>query len=632
MEIKRARARLIYEEDMNLPIRKSHENPAVKDLYKIFLHQPLGHQSHHLLHTTYTPKEAEASPLLKTAEAEEIKAFLHSHPKFRSGLTNTLIDVADKYGGLSDVAVSAVAHHIGTTPGLLDAIVSHYHFLPRVAEAKQLPETCIYLCDCASCRLHGSESIKHTLEAKFGHLSKIHVQTVSWLGWCVNGAPAALIKHKGSSKVHQLLHLKPNDSRLSLEFLEGLNAPVPTDSKNTTFKVVPGNVPDISILTSRDSIQTISQKIFSMTPEAVIDEIKASGLRGCGGGGFPVYFKWKAVRAEQADAKYVVINADEGLPCTFKDLHLLQDPGCRMRMIMGACLGATVVGAKDVYLYLRYEYRNLKGPIEEMWHTFTNLVNPQCRSLNLTIVLGAGPYICGEETALFESIEGHLPQARTHRHIYPTHHGLFGKPTLIGNVESFCWVVPIVTKGGATFAAAGQNGQQGMKLFSISGNVAGPILGEFPMGIKLKDLLQEVCEYPVNEVAAVEVGGAHAALESAPFDKILALDFKEDHLAASGSIVVYRKGHTFNEAAIYEAKAQFGEAESCQLCAPCRDGTRIMRQTMSAMHAGILPPDQQARMRELVGAMEVSSNCGHGKAFGKLGLDVLDRAYPKKKA
>eukprot|EP00672_Neobodo_designis_P007904 CAMPEP_0174867010 /NCGR_PEP_ID=MMETSP1114-20130205/63179_1 /TAXON_ID=312471 /ORGANISM="Neobodo designis, Strain CCAP 1951/1" /LENGTH=1234 /DNA_ID=CAMNT_0016102187 /DNA_START=152 /DNA_END=3852 /DNA_ORIENTATION=+ len=663
-EVKMQRARLIYAEDEALPIRKSHENPAVQQLYERFLKEPLGHESHRLLHTRYVARDPDSSALLTLPEAAIYRAFLRDYPRVRSGITNLLSDFVDEFGGLTDAAVAVIADHVKTTPGLLDAIVSHYHFFPRVTQDSAVPtehqpnhahppDTTIYVCECVNCRRNGATEVASRLAKTLKGNHSVRLQRAAWLGWCANDAPAALVKHRGDPQVHWMLGLTADDGRIaSAEKLAQYKNPAAVDTSATKFNVLSVSrlapeaptlfanfqpTPEELAAVAADPAGIkcpVSRKLFAMDPDALIQELKTAGLRGCGGAGFPTHFKWRAVRdAKAADGapKYLVINADEGLPNTYKDLHLLQDPACRMRMLVGACLAAQTVGASKGYVYLRYEYKNLKPAIEAAFQRYATVINPAVaqRGFELEVVLGAGPYICGEETALFESIEGQLPQARTARHVYPTHHGLFGAPTLVGNVETFSWATQIAYRGGRALADAGTNKMQGVKLFSVTGDVARPTLLELPLGTTLRQLLEEVCGYDVSEVAAVEVGGITESLVRPPdFDKPLSLDGRRTSLAAGGSVVVFHKAR-FDEEEIYNAKARFAEAESCQLCTPCRDGTRILRHAMPAILKGLLPPSQMALMRQYVHAMEVSSNCGHGKAFGKMAREVIEDVEAK---
>eukprot|EP00760_Papus_ankaliazontas_P027279 PhM_4_TR3251/c0_g1_i1/m.74594 len=624
--IKMERMKLIYAGDSDAPMRKSHENPAIKNLYKEFLIEPLGHHSHHLLHTTYTAREAEASSFLALPEAKEMRTtVLKKYPtKLKSRVTNILCETVDKYGYIGDPAVAAIANHIGSTPVSLDAVISHYHYFPRTPQGKHT----LYMCNCIHCRLHGSEAVMKSLDDM-----GIHYHKASWLGWCVNAAPAAMLKLVGDENVHHMVGLKPFDERFNA-LKEGNAEKLANGTLKSEFTVTPlsKSVPNaISVLQPialRDADKAILAKgmcpvsnyAWSLPPEEIISRLKCATLRGCGGAGFPTHIKWAAVRGQPMDKpKYIVINADEGLPNTFKDFFLLNDPGCRMRMIVGMCLAAHTVGAKGAVMYLRFEYKNLKPVLEASFQKYLSLNPKMSKDFVFEVVLGGGPYICGEETALFESVEGNAPQARTERSIFPTQHGIFGVPTLVNNVETLAWIPTIVYNGSDAFTThGGTQEQRGIKLISISGQVAKPTLVEVPMGSTVREILEQNAGIPVDEIAAVEVGGIlENLLYPKDFDKRISLDGRDGTVPAGGSLVVFQK-KGFNEENVYEEKCKFAEFESCQLCVPCREGTRNARHIFRALYEDKLDAKVRHEFVETVHAMETSSNCGHGKAAGKM--------------
>jgi NADP-reducing hydrogenase subunit HndD len=648
MAIKAERAKLIYAADGELSLRKSHENPAVQQLYKKYLKEPLGELSHRLLHTTYRAVEPESHSLHSTAEYKQAVEALQSFPKnTKRNLTNIFSAIVDKFGCVSDASIVAIADWTGTTPVDIESILSHYHFFPRleddvveggtVGTSTNNNGTMVYLCDCTGCQAKGSRQVRMELLRK-----GIPFHLTNWLGWCVNGGPAALVRHKGDPSTHQLLNITEKDPRLdTIDTFK--NPALAVDFAVSSMKRFAKNPSTDKICSVLEDIQLskedmeflatkmqcpVSRKAFNMQPDAIIKELESSGIRGCGGAGFPAHFKWSSVRREPGPLKYVVVNADEGLPSTFKDYYLLNNPKTRMRMISGACIGAHTVGASAVVIYLRYEYRNLAEPIRQGFGRYMMLNPHMPRETKLEVVLGGGPYICGEETALFESLEGHLPQARSTRTVYPSHHGLYGQPTLVGNVESFAWVPTIVYNGGDAFRTAnGQGFNRGMKLFSISGDVPKPTLAEFPLGIPLSSVLEECSGMRMDEVAAVEVGGELELLTSpADFDKPLTLDGAPGTLPAGGSIVIFSK-EKFSPAKIYRRKALFAQNECCQLCAPCREGTKVFRHAVDDLISGkAMSVCDKLRLQDVFHAMEIGSNCGHGKGCGKLARSLLDAA------
>mmetsp|Transcript_4549 Transcript_4549/g.15129 ORF Transcript_4549/g.15129 Transcript_4549/m.15129 type:complete len:1193 (+) Transcript_4549:56-3634(+) len=639
LETKNQRAALIYAEDAALPLRKAHENPAIKELYAEFLEKPMSHKAHALLHTTYTEQTPTPFLVEKTEGAKRVADAIFSssssskkYPKgSRALLTNMFSDIVDHFGYVSDEAVAAIADHVGASPVNVESVLSHYHFFPRSPPPSS--KTRLYLCESIHCLQHGQEAFMRHLEGR-----GIPFETTSWLGWSVDGAPAALLKKVGDPRVHHLTNLKPNDPRL--DDLDAFENPLPEPNFDvlTTRRFSPEapSVLDDVVLSAEDRGEAtskggcaVSRKAFAMDPDELIENLDCAELRGCGGAGFPTHLKWRAVREQNPFAKkYVVVNADEGLPSTFKDYYLLRNDRTRMRMLMGAAIAAKVVGAKDVYVYLRYEYKNIKDLLEKDFHHYRTVENPQVPDdLTFTVVLGGGPYIAGEETALFESVEGNLPQPRTHRSVFPTKVGLFGAPTLISNVETFAWIPAIVYAGGRKFhELADLPDLGGAKLVSISGDVKRPTLAAIPMGRSLRSVLEECAGIPLQEIAACEVGGLTEALTyPEDFDQPLSLAFKPGHLTAGGSIVVFSKSN-FDEGRLFRAKAKFYDTESCQLCAPCREGAKIFRNAVDAILDDqiTLKHDTLDAYHHIFHGMEANSNCGHGKACGKTARLLLD--------
>jgi len=677
MAVKAKRASLIYSEDARLPVRKSHDNAAVQRLYADHLGQPLGDRSHRLLHTTYAPR----TPLprgprylqhpraeLVLREVVEKGAF----PPVLTGLTNLLSAVVDRFGCVSDYAVATLANHVHTTPVVLDSIVSHYHYFPRIRTAAVGPADdhaeedaaartpVVYLCECAGCRRAGGLAVKAYMKA---HGLRYHM--TSWLGWCVNGPPAALVKRPGDPRVHAVLRVHPGDPRVCSE--DGLasvdgacTGGVAGMTALPATRLARGGPPPASIIdppavfrtlppygdaAAQGALNSVTARVAALSAQEVLARLRASGLRGCGGAGFPAHVKWAGVQAAPPGSKrYLVVNADEGLPSTFKDYYLLAQPHGRALLLHGIGIAAHATGVSHCILYLRYEYKNLQAALEEAFDAYA-LQQPSLlcgwggAPFRFQIVLGGGPYVCGEETALFESVEGHLPQARTDRSLFPNKTGLFGQPTLVHNVETLCWLPLVVAAEGGVErfatppAPAPLGGPGGIKLLCVSGDVPSPLVGEWPLGVSLRTVLEEVCgPDQVPHIAAVEVGGTLEPLTlPSDFDLPLTLDANAiaagKSLSAAGSVVVYRSLSVQEEDSMFRAKAKFCNIESCQLCAPCREGTRLVRNVLPRLADARVTAgsDAWAHVAALACTMEVASNCAHGKAAGRLSRTMMDR-------
>ncbi len=340
-----------------------------------------------------------------------------------------------------------------------------------------------------------------------------------------------------------------------------------------------------------------------MGPAALLDELKASGLQGRGGAGFPAHFKWSAVRNEPEPVHYVVVNADEAEPGTFKDREtMLRRPH---RVLEGLAIAAWYVGANDVYIYIRGEFvearRRMATALEE--------ARPHLGDLQVHFVMGHGAYICGEETALLESIEGKRGMPRL-KPPYPTQVGLWGKPTLVNNVETLACVPDIVARGGARFAALGRS-EAGTKLYCISGHVERPGVYELPLGVTLDELVATAGGY-VGTPRAFSPGGASAGF--LPMScRDTQLDFRSLPKVGSmlGSAGVVVLNDTVDMAQVAQWQQVFFEDESCGQCAPCRIGCRVQRRAIDGFIAGRDAAALQ-HAQDVHWEMEEGSICGLG--------------------
>ena len=348
---------------------------------------------------------------------------------------------------------------------------------------------------------------------------------------------------------------------------------------------------------------------------AVIAEISESGLQGRGGAGFPAGFKWKGVAGQAEELRYVVLNADEGEPGTFKDRELLiRRPEL---VVEGLAIAAHAVGATDVWCYLR-------GEFDQPWASLTAAI-AQAAELDaypgvaFHMHAGQGAYICGEETALLEALEGKRGMPRL-KPPYPTEKGLWGKPTLVHNVETIACVPAIIERGGAWFQGLGRTGP-GTKLYCVSGDVVRPGTYETPLGVSLDELVALAGGY-VGELKAFSPGGASSGFLPAA-ERGRALDFKAlsevGAMLGSAGVVVLNDTRDLPEAVL--TQLEFFEAESCGQCAPCRIGTQLLRRNCEADTGWELVHDVAWEMNE-------GSICGLGQA-APLPLTSLMRWFPE---
>ena len=320
---------------------------------------------------------------------------------------------------------------------------------------------------------------------------------------------------------------------------------------------------DIATYIDRDGFKAL-KKALKLPPEQLIGEIKASGLRGRGGAGFPCGLKWELAGKAPGDEKYVICNADEGEVGTFKDRYILEnDP---FSLIEGIAIAGYAIGARKAYIYLRAEYHFLLGLLERA--IAQSKKRGFLKYLDIEIRQGAGAYVCGEESALMDSIEGKRGEVR-YRPPFPPTSGLWGKPTIINNVETLMNVPRIVLNGAEWFEQMGTERSKGTKVFSVSGDVKNPGVYELVLGSSLKELVEGLAG--AKKVQAVQVGGATGRI--IPADKLdTPLSFET--ILGAGAITVFDKSRDIID--IVYRTLEFLAEESCGKCAPCREGTEAM--------------------------------------------------------
>jgi NADH:ubiquinone oxidoreductase subunit F (NADH-binding) len=348
-----------------------------------------------------------------------------------------------------------------------------------------------------------------------------------------------------------------------------------------------------------------------MTPQAVVAEIKASGLRGRGGAGFPCGVKWELACNESAGEKFLICNADEGEVGAFKDRHLLSnDP---FSLIEGMAIAAYAIGARQAYIYLRAEYHYL---LESLKNALSQAAQKGfLTDLTIEIHEGAGAYICGEESALMDSLEGRRGEARF-RPPFPPSKGLWGKPTIINNVETLATIPHIIANGAAWFAQIGTEQSKGTKLFSISGDVAKPGVFELVLGSSLKELVVDLAG--AEKTKWVQVGGATGGI--VPFSMITT-PLAYETVLGSGAVMVFDESRAVLD--FVHRTVTFLSEESCGKCTPCREGTEAMLQIVERLDAGDGQAGDIQALEELSETMMLSSLCGLGQAAAIPVLDTL---------
>ncbi|NUQ66266.1 MAG: SLBB domain-containing protein [Pirellulales bacterium] len=357
---------------------------------------------------------------------------------------------------------------------------------------------------------------------------------------------------------------------------------------------------------------------------AVLDRIAASGLRGRGGAGFPTSVKWSmAAEADEAD-KYVVCNADEGEPGTFKDRVILSE--FADLVFEGMTIAARVIAARKGIVYLRAEYSYLRRHLEsalasrrEEGLLGKRIGGKEGFDFDIEIHMGSGSYVCGEETALIESLEGHRGEPRN-RPPFPIDTGYLGHPTIVNNVETFAWVVCILEKGAEWFKSHGTVKSTGHKLFSVSGDCSRPGVYEFPMGITVAELLEEVGGQGAK---AVQVGGASGqCVPASQSDRTIAYE----DVPTGGSIIIFGPKRDMLEVA--RNFLEFFVDESCGQCTPCREGVPKLLEGVQMLQQGACSMAYLKELCSLGETMRLASKCGLGQsapnAFVSIARDFQD--------
>ena len=379
------------------------------------------------------------------------------------------------------------------------------------------------------------------------------------------------------------------------------------------------NPEDIDDYENTDGYKAIRKALFEMTPEQVIEEIKISGLAGRGGAGFPTWFKWNAARASEGDEKYLICNADEGDPGAFMDRAVIE--GDPHSLIEGMLIGAYAIGAKEAIVYVRAEYplaiKRLEKAIqqaEEKGYLGDNIFGSNF-SCKIRIKAGAGAFVCGEETALIESLEGNRGMPRL-KPPFPAQEGYWHKPSNINNVETFANVAWILNNGGAAFAAMGTEGSKGTKVFALTGKVRRGGLVEIPMGKTLRDVIFDIGGGIRDGKAfkAVQMGGPSGGC--IPADLLdTVIDYKA--LGATGAIMGSGGMVVMDEGTCMVGMAKFfldfTAKESCGKCVHCRLGTKRMLEVLTRIVEGEGKPGDIELLEELCYSVKDGALCGLGQ-------------------
>jgi formate dehydrogenase beta subunit len=535
-----------------------------------------------------TPKGRQVDP----AALDEVRALLTDRPRRRDLLIEHLHLIQDHYGFLSAAHLTALAAEMKMALTEVYEVATFYSHFDVVKDGPPPAAMTVRVCDSLSCAMAGAEKLLRDLPGKFG--SSVRVVRAPCMGAC-DRAPVCAVGHvqtfdATADKVAAAAKAKPH-----------AHAWTP----NTDFAAYRKSGGYALLKSCLDG---------KRTREDLIKVVSDAGLRGLGGAGFPTGRKWQLVCAEPAPRLFAV-NADEGEPGTFKDrFYLERDPH---RFIEGMLIAAFVVEAADTYLYIRDEYPELRLMLaEEMAKAEAAGLSPHTR---IHLRRGAGAYICGEESAMIESIEGKRGLPR-HRPPYVAQVGLFGRPTLEQNVETLYWVRDIVDKGAAWMTSQGRRERKGFRSFSVSGRVKKPGVVVAPAGVTARELIEEFCGGMADghSFKGYLPGGASGGILPASMANE-PLDFgtleKYGCFVGSHAVVILSEKDDMKAVALNLMK--FFEDESCGQCTPCRAGTE---KAVKLMAQG---PWDSALLTELSTAMRDASICGLGQAAPNPLLCVL---------
>jgi NADH:ubiquinone oxidoreductase subunit F (NADH-binding)/NADH:ubiquinone oxidoreductase subunit E len=536
-----------------------------------------------------TPKGRQVDP----DALEQVRALLGERERRRDLLIEHLHLIQDHYGHLSAAHLAALAAEMKLALTEVYEVATFYAHFDVVKEGTAAPPAVtVRVCDSLSCAMAGAERLLDELPAKLG--PGVRVLRAPCMGAC-DHAPVCTVGHV---QVPQA-----NAERLTAALAHGTHA----------HPYVPGR--DLAGYRLEGGYALLGDCLSGKrTVEDIIKAVSDANLRGLGGAGFPTGRKWSLVRQEPAP-RLMAVNADEGEPGTFKDRHYLErDPH---RFIEGMLIAAWIVEAADIYLYIRDEYPEVRLMLEAELAKVTEAgLAPHAR---IHLRRGAGAYICGEESAMIESIEGKRGLPR-HRPPYVAQIGLFGRPTLEQNVETLFWIRDIVEKGAAWFTSHGRHERKGLRSFSVSGRVKDPGVKLAPAGITVRELIDEFCGGMADghTFKAYLPGGASGGILPASMGD-LPLDFGtlEPHGCFVGSHAVVILSDQDDMKAVALNLMRFFEDESCGQCTPCRVGTE---KAVKLMHTG---PWDEALLTELSDAMRDASICGLGQAAPNPLLSVL---------
>ena len=556
------------------------------------------------------------NPTNLTGKSEQITDAVVEIGAESDHLLNILHVLQQRFLHISPEAVSSIASYLGLPKSQVESTVEFYSFFSSTPRGRYD----ILFSNCTSCGyLSGGTNLLYMLRQRLGMVAGetradglVSVDETSCIGMCDHGA-AMLVNS---------LPITGIDPAKITKIADLVETEIPISEWPAEWFCIDDNIRKEDQLLKRgfaagDGMRAMLASGIGST----LDEISNSGLRGRGGAGFSTGMKWKFCREAQGASHYVICNADEGEPGTFKDRILLQSHADAVFDGMTIC--AAVIGAKKGFLYLRGEYRYLVPNLQsvlaqrrELVLLGNNILGQAGFNFDIEIVVGAGAYICGEESALIESLEGKRGVPRN-RPPFPVTHGYLGQPTVVNNVETFFASAHIALQGSTWFRTAGTGKSPGSKLLSVSGDCASPGIYEYPFGVSVQQVLDDC---GAKDVQAVQIGGPSGTLIGrTEFNRKLCFE----DIPTGGSFMVFGKERELLD--IIVNFAHFFAHESCGFCTPCRVGTTLLRKGLDKIAAGRGTRYDLDEMKRLAALIKRRSHCGLGQTASNPVLDVLHR-------
>jgi len=539
----------------------------------------------------------------------EVLTLVEQHGKAPEALLPIFRTIQARYGGLTEQVVTDVARALGIPIAHAQGVASFYALLSTSIR----PPHTLRICDGPPCWLRGAAQVHDAAAQALGRAWV--VERASCLGLC-DRAPAALVGEEPCGPVTpaRILDIPTGWRGGATAYAQ------PRPGEVRVLLAHAGAIDPWSLDSALacGAYQSLEQAL-TLAPHEILDAIEASGLRGRGGAGFPTGTKWRAVALGRHTPKYVVCNADESEPCVFKDRVLIDtNPH---QILEGMAIAAYAVGATEGVIYIRGEYAPQAALLEHAIHQATTggylgeRILGTSFSLRLHVHRGAGAYICGEETALLESLEGRRGEPRL-RPPYPTTQGYRGCPTVVNNVETFAMVPPIVRQGADWYRALGDPRTPGTKVYTLLGHVNRPGLFEAPYSLTLRQVIERFGGgmLPGSEFQFALTGGAAGTLVPAAL-----LDVPIDYASAAQGVALGAGAflvcdHSVSPLALLRELLHFFEVESCGKCTPCRVGTMQARQIVDLLLGGDGDHRQREALDDLAHVLEQASFCGLGQS------------------